>query len=709
MCPFQTRSDKTVPKTKNCDNPNGNANSKHTNDDSLANVKIKAASTINAKSINEVTVSGSVPISILAKNNITNIIESTMTRKTRNKQVREAAIDACSIKTNNDDVKPNSEKCGYCEKCRVEYDVLALHLQSKEHLNFVKNNDNYIALDSLINSGATNVENFLRINSGQMIDEPERNGMHSPRKDSLISTRVNYLSHTSFAEHKSADNNDTLGTAAATAAAKSHKQMNGIVHHADELSPSKVNNVRERLPKYSPPITRRSQTKNAIQSAVDDQPINDTVNAKLRPDKLNNSITVDFREDELNFISKAGKSKTFPMKQSMRLFFTFLNFPIFPLDNDVQTKSPSKQVKVTTINGRKKCDEQHATAVNHVNDESPVMQKRLVRAFPRYKVVDGAPKATNERVAKYSRTNSHNKSAESSAIEKEMADGDEKGIKDPITGLIVKFKRVRESELSKLTFEADNFMFPKREEQPTDEDRQSTSEANVDVSSEILSSDVSGLLRDTSLNNTSQNSSLNFSTASDQFTSSGRRKKRRTQFDNFKSPAQTKQKFRASLIQSRLNSTKTAPATTPATTNGSQTPAKPLTGRGAKISAAKLAAAAAAVKGRRGRGRGKKQRTLASTNVAVEAQADNSLDDRMGENTYIGGKLLATDYIQNLKFSFERVPSNEPWYLTFQRQDEHRERMFEYWGNTGMYETKINSNEIKIGLKMLTTNLFRYT
>lgn len=253
-----------------------------------------------------------------------------MTRKTRNKQVREAAIDACSIKTNNDDVKPNSEKCGYCEKCRVEYDVLALHLQSKEHLNFVKNNDNYIALDSLINSGATNVENFLRINSGQMIDETERNGVHSPRKDSLISTRVNYLSHTSFAEHKSADNNDTLATAAATAAAaKSHKQMNGIVHHTNELSPTKMNNVRERLPKYSPPITRRSQTKNAIQSIVNDQPINDTIHAKIRPDKLNNSITVDFREDELNFISKAGKTKKFQNEKIKATFFLpfFFKFP----------------------------------------------------------------------------------------------------------------------------------------------------------------------------------------------------------------------------------------------------------------------------------------------------------------------------------------------------------------------------------------------
>lgn len=270
----------------------------------------------------------SVPISILAKNNITNIIDSTMTRKTRNKQVREAAIDACSIKTNNDDVKPNSEKCGYCEKCRVEYDVLAQHLQSKEHLNFVKNNDNYIALDSLINSG-TNVENFLRINSGQMIDESERNGVvHSPPKnESLITTRVNYLNRSAY---QSAINNDD------SAAAKSHKQMNGIANHGIDLSPSKVNNVRGRLPKYSPPTTRRSQTKNSIQVALDDSQTNDT-NTKPQLEKLN-SITVDFKEHELNFYSKAGKCGT--------LSTTFFEFNIWPM-----------QLTNFTISCRQRCFE----------------------------------------------------------------------------------------------------------------------------------------------------------------------------------------------------------------------------------------------------------------------------------------------------------------------------------------------------------------
>lgn len=311
-----------------------------------------------------------------------------------------------------------------------------------------------------------------------------------------------------------------------------------------------------------------------------------------------------------------------------------------------------------------------------MQDDSPQLPKRLVRAFPRYKVIDGETKKTPERAAKNAKSNS--KMVESTPI-KELVDC-EKGIKDPITGLIVKFKRVRETELSKLTFEADNFMFPKREELPTDEDRQSTSELDHDVSSEILSSEVSAV-RDSF--STPNNTSLNVSTTSDQFTSSGRRKKRRTQYDTFKSPATSRQKFRASLIQSRLNSNKLASAA-----NGSQTPAKP-SRRSAKLSVAKVTTKA----GRRA----KRQRAAAAAAAIqpVDTQLDSSLDDRMGENSYMGGTLLCTDYFQNLKFSFERVPSNEPWYLTFQRQDEHRERMFEYWGNTG---------------KMITTNfpLWKY-
>jgi hypothetical protein len=61
----------------------------------------------------------------------------------------------------------NVKQCGYCEICRVEYDVLKIHLKTDEHLNFVKNDSNYLSLDKLINSGA-NVAAFLKLNGGNV-------------------------------------------------------------------------------------------------------------------------------------------------------------------------------------------------------------------------------------------------------------------------------------------------------------------------------------------------------------------------------------------------------------------------------------------------------------------------------------------------------------------------------------------------------------
>ncbi|XP_043268256.1 uncharacterized protein chif [Venturia canescens] len=52
---------------------------------------------------------------------------------------------------------------GYCEICRIDYRDLSKHLQSDKHLAFVRNDDNFLSLDNLINSGAS-VEAFLRAN-----------------------------------------------------------------------------------------------------------------------------------------------------------------------------------------------------------------------------------------------------------------------------------------------------------------------------------------------------------------------------------------------------------------------------------------------------------------------------------------------------------------------------------------------------------------
>lgn len=56
-----------------------------------------------------------------------------------------------------------TENAGYCEICRVDYRNLSKHLQSDQHLNFVRNDKNFLALDTLISTGAS-VEAFLKLN-----------------------------------------------------------------------------------------------------------------------------------------------------------------------------------------------------------------------------------------------------------------------------------------------------------------------------------------------------------------------------------------------------------------------------------------------------------------------------------------------------------------------------------------------------------------
>lgn len=73
--------------------------------------------------------------------------------------------------------------------------------------------------------------------------------------------------------------------------------------------------------------------------------------------------------------------------------------------------------------------------------------------------------------------------------------------------------------------------------------------------------------------------------------------------------------------------------------------------------------------------------TASDKNSDVETVGDS--EDRTGAKRNNQNEILTTEKIARLKFSFERVPSSEPWYDTFQRQDECRERVFEYWGNTG--------------------------
>ncbi|XP_008548725.1 uncharacterized protein PF3D7_1120600 isoform X1 [Microplitis demolitor] len=59
---------------------------------------------------------------------------------------------------------------GFCEICRCDYKDLTKHVQSDKHLTFVRNDDNFLSLDSLINAGA-NVEAFLKLNQPDDVEK----------------------------------------------------------------------------------------------------------------------------------------------------------------------------------------------------------------------------------------------------------------------------------------------------------------------------------------------------------------------------------------------------------------------------------------------------------------------------------------------------------------------------------------------------------
>ncbi|XP_011300467.1 uncharacterized protein [Fopius arisanus] len=88
---------------------------------------------------------------------------------------------------------------GYCEICRIDYRDLNKHVQSDKHLAFVRNDDNFLSLDTLINSGAS-VEAFLKLNQTDDVGQDLfTNGtdklhgvvIHSEKSDKKVKSAIN--------------------------------------------------------------------------------------------------------------------------------------------------------------------------------------------------------------------------------------------------------------------------------------------------------------------------------------------------------------------------------------------------------------------------------------------------------------------------------------------------------------------------------------
>ncbi|XP_037025088.1 protein chiffon isoform X2 [Bradysia coprophila] len=434
-----------------------------------------------------------------------------MTRKSRSKQMR----------TKNDYKRTSEKQCGYCEVCRLEYDVLSVHLQSKEHTNFVNNSDNFLSLDNLINNSA-NVDTFLKMNSA-----PPKNDYDS----GLYTKRT---------------------------CRKFKEMMDLDIPNAANVNVIKSDCVR--LNGSAKMVTRRSNNRRS-QSDAKSLPC-----VKSSPSKVEN----DFKETE-----------TAAQLRSRRESARRINY-----------------------------------AETREDEENPVdltekIRIRGIRWRPPSSADDALSSASQPAVYKIGKGS---KSKDSFSDQN----------KDPQSGLKVKICRVRESELSLLTNEADKFMFPPcLSDRPTDEDRQSSTDRN-DPSTELSSSDVDNSKRKKSYDKLDTNV----------------KRKRRNQLQSFLEDNSDYYKFEKPDSRLRFPD---APVQSAPTT---------------------------------------RTRTMTTSDRNSDAEHVGDAEDRTGVKRNNQNEILANETIARLKYSFERVPSSEPWYDAFQRQDECRERVFEYWGNT---------------------------
>lgn len=431
------------------------------------------------------------------------VSSAAMTRKSRSKQKNNI------VKTSS-----SEKQCGYCEICRVEYDLLSLHLKTEKHLNFVKNDDNFLALDNLIKNGAT-VENFLKLNGPQQ---------------AIVDLQNDPCQIFSKRSVKRCNKYNNL-------------QESDIKQETDDTFITELETPRE----YSPPKTRRSNLNLKRES---DYNLDGT--RRLRRLSCKPINYAESKEDEENASEDIIEEKK-------------TNFRI----RGIRWRAPSPEERPPTV--------------------KPIL----------FKVIQEKTTTTTTATTK---------------VEK-LAETIEDGI-------IMKIKRIRASELSLLSDEAENFMFPKRESSDceTDDDRQTTSDIAM-ISTEIISSELD-----------QQKSTI------DEIKNRKQVKKKRNHLEKFINDNSDYYKFEDP-------GTKLSFPNAPIQLNSND----------------------------------KDSTKIEKSNLKNGLRIDDS-EDRVGETTW---ELLKNKNFVKQKFSFERVPNREPWYLAFQRQDEGTEKIFEYYGHTG--------------------------
>ncbi|XP_068140109.1 protein chiffon isoform X2 [Drosophila tropicalis] len=220
--------------------------------------------------------------------------------------------------------KESSDKqCGVCEICKLEYDTLSLHLQSKDHELFAKNPENFLALDSLIQTSANVKEFLLELNDLNEMEEQLNSSSGSKSSPALRekSKRITKGKHSSekFASPPATKQNNSPalvasslnggGTAAAVAATAT-------------TTPSRRSKVVVQNSGLSPPI-RAMLPPSSLYKVVETIPRDDCSNTTpLRRGRTANNQNVDspslivkfqkVRQSELQRLNGEAENFMFP-------------------------------------------------------------------------------------------------------------------------------------------------------------------------------------------------------------------------------------------------------------------------------------------------------------------------------------------------------------------------------------------------------------
>ncbi|XP_034474624.1 protein chiffon-like isoform X2 [Drosophila innubila] len=339
--------------------------------------------------------------------------------------LQHAALQACkkqaaSIQTPDsprshcrDHIKESSDKqCGVCEICKIEYDTLTIHLQSKDHELFAKNANNFLGLDTLIQVSAS-LSGFLQREEQLQKLQTEKTETETEQKDIEI--------------YSDMEVDELLSDSAIALTLKSVNQTDNNNSSGNNNSNNNNNNNNRQRP--SPVLREKSKR-----------------------------------------ITKG--------KHSSEKFQATPNSPTNPhAQTPTQTPSPTKKVTSLAELQRMELSASNNATTTAATPTNPTRRKTNnsvlsppIRAMlppsSLYKVVEASDATATPPRMRRGATNAT--------------------IDSP--SLIVKFQKVRQSELQRLNGEAENFMFPRTttttttttrssSELLTDVDRQTTSDA----------------------------------------------------------------------------------------------------------------------------------------------------------------------------------------------------------------------------------------